>query len=164
MKNKNVTALGLRALREVSAGRVYISDNRRLCYLHSLNWARLSRSREDLEIRTNRPRAKCRECTRPGQMPGSYLGSGEQGGAGSPNPWVFSPAWEGSGAGGVRPGSPDTRLCPGSGEGVGAGHLGAWAPQSNASANAWSLQSKKGRCATRCAPATGAGGLALTSA
>ncbi|KYO28464.1 hypothetical protein Y1Q_0003953 [Alligator mississippiensis] len=61
MKNKNVTALGLRALREVSAGRVYISDNRRLCYLHSLNWARLSRSREDLEIRTNRPRAKCQQ-------------------------------------------------------------------------------------------------------
>uniref|UniRef100_A0A8C3BZD6 receptor protein-tyrosine kinase n=1 Tax=Cairina moschata TaxID=8855 RepID=A0A8C3BZD6_CAIMO len=43
MKNENVTSLGLRSLREVSAGRVYITENRRLCYLHTVQWAALSR-------------------------------------------------------------------------------------------------------------------------
>ncbi|XP_009468836.1 PREDICTED: receptor tyrosine-protein kinase erbB-3 [Nipponia nippon] len=39
MKNENVTSLGLRSLREVSAGRVYITENRQLCYLHTVQWA-----------------------------------------------------------------------------------------------------------------------------
>lgn len=62
MKNDNVTSLGLRSLREVSAGRVYITENRRLCYLHTVQWAALSRRRADLDIRNNKPRGKCREC------------------------------------------------------------------------------------------------------
>uniref|UniRef100_A0A672UNW2 receptor protein-tyrosine kinase n=1 Tax=Strigops habroptila TaxID=2489341 RepID=A0A672UNW2_STRHB len=56
MKNENVTSLGLRSLREVSAGRVYITENRRLCYLHTVQWAALSRRRADLDIRNNKPR------------------------------------------------------------------------------------------------------------
>uniref|UniRef100_A0A663F8F3 Receptor protein-tyrosine kinase n=1 Tax=Aquila chrysaetos chrysaetos TaxID=223781 RepID=A0A663F8F3_AQUCH len=61
MKNENVTSLGLRSLREVSAGRVYITENRRLCYLHTVQWTALSRRRADLDIRNNKPRSKCRE-------------------------------------------------------------------------------------------------------
>ncbi|KAK2512367.1 hypothetical protein Q9966_016388 [Columba livia] len=61
MKNENVTSLGLRSLREVSAGRVYITENRRLCYLHTLHWAALSRRRSDLDIRNNKPRSKCQQ-------------------------------------------------------------------------------------------------------
>ncbi|GAB0201315.1 receptor tyrosine-protein kinase erbB-3 [Grus japonensis] len=58
MKNENVTSLGLRSLREVSAGRVYITENHRLCYLHTVQWAALSRRRADLDIRNNKPRGK----------------------------------------------------------------------------------------------------------
>uniref|UniRef100_A0A8C2SWV9 Receptor protein-tyrosine kinase n=1 Tax=Coturnix japonica TaxID=93934 RepID=A0A8C2SWV9_COTJA len=61
MKNDNVTSLGLRSLREVSAGRVYITENRRLCYLHTVQWAALSRRRSDLDIRNNKPRGKCQQ-------------------------------------------------------------------------------------------------------
>ncbi|XP_066064943.1 LOW QUALITY PROTEIN: receptor tyrosine-protein kinase erbB-3 [Chamaea fasciata] len=61
MKNENVTSLGLRSLREVSAGRVYITENRRLCFLHTVSWAALRRSRADLDIRNNRPRSKCQQ-------------------------------------------------------------------------------------------------------
>ncbi|XP_048784590.1 receptor tyrosine-protein kinase erbB-3 [Lagopus muta] len=61
MKNDNVTSLGLRSLREVSAGRVYITENRRLCYLHTVQWAALSRRRADLDIRNNKPRGKCQQ-------------------------------------------------------------------------------------------------------
>uniref|UniRef100_A0A8C2SUX5 Receptor protein-tyrosine kinase n=1 Tax=Coturnix japonica TaxID=93934 RepID=A0A8C2SUX5_COTJA len=59
--NDNVTSLGLRSLREVSAGRVYITENRRLCYLHTVQWAALSRRRSDLDIRNNKPRGKCQQ-------------------------------------------------------------------------------------------------------
>ncbi|KAB1270237.1 Receptor tyrosine-protein kinase erbB-3 [Camelus dromedarius] len=61
MKNLNVTSLGLRSLKEISAGRVYISANRQLCYHHSLNWTRLLRgpSEERLDIKHNRPRRDC---------------------------------------------------------------------------------------------------------
>ncbi|CAM9947244.1 unnamed protein product [Bubo scandiacus] len=61
MKNENVTSLGLRSLREVSAGRVYITENRRLCYLHTVQWGALSRRRADLDIRNNKPRSKCQQ-------------------------------------------------------------------------------------------------------
>ena len=74
MKNENVTSLGLRSLREVSAGRVYITENRRLCYLHTVQWAALSRRRADLDIRNNKPRSKCREWER-----GRGRGGGGQG-------------------------------------------------------------------------------------
>ncbi|XP_068935197.1 receptor tyrosine-protein kinase erbB-3 isoform X1 [Petaurus breviceps papuanus] len=61
MKNVNVTSLGLRSLKEVSAGRIYISANRRLCYYHSLNWTRLLRGPKEgrLDIKHNRPKKDC---------------------------------------------------------------------------------------------------------
>ncbi|TRZ07672.1 hypothetical protein HGM15179_019435, partial [Zosterops borbonicus] len=75
MKNENVTSLGLRSLREVSAGRVYITENRRLCFLHTVSWAALRRSRADLDIRNNRPRSKCREdCPEPPICPSGSWG------------------------------------------------------------------------------------------
>ncbi|XP_034858298.1 receptor tyrosine-protein kinase erbB-3 [Mirounga leonina] len=61
MKNLNITSLGLRSLKEISAGRIYISANRQLCYHHSLNWTRLLRGppEERLDIKHNRPRRDC---------------------------------------------------------------------------------------------------------
>eukprot|EP00069_Balaena_mysticetus_P001862 bmy_03933T0 len=61
LQNLNVTSLGLRSLKEISAGRIYISANRQLCYHHSLNWTRLLRgpSEERLDIKHNRPRRDC---------------------------------------------------------------------------------------------------------
>uniref|UniRef100_A0A8C8SKU6 Receptor protein-tyrosine kinase n=1 Tax=Pelusios castaneus TaxID=367368 RepID=A0A8C8SKU6_9SAUR len=59
MKNLNVTSLGLRSLREISAGTVYITENRQLCYHHTVNWGVLSRRRSDLDIKNNKPRSKC---------------------------------------------------------------------------------------------------------
>uniref|UniRef100_A0A6I8P4Y4 Receptor protein-tyrosine kinase n=1 Tax=Ornithorhynchus anatinus TaxID=9258 RepID=A0A6I8P4Y4_ORNAN len=61
MKNANVTSLGLRSLREISAGSVYISSNQRLCYYHSLNWPRLLHGdrTQQLDIKKNRPKKEC---------------------------------------------------------------------------------------------------------
>ncbi|XP_014166920.1 receptor tyrosine-protein kinase erbB-3-like, partial [Geospiza fortis] len=53
----NLETIGGRSL--YNAGRVYITENRRLCFLHTVHWAALSRSRADLDIRNNRPRSKC---------------------------------------------------------------------------------------------------------
>lgn len=63
MKNLNITSLGFRSLKEISAGRIYISANRQLCYHYSLNWTRLLRgpSEERLDIKHNRPRRDCGE-------------------------------------------------------------------------------------------------------
>jgi hypothetical protein len=63
MKNLNVTSLGFRSLKEISAGRVYISANQQLCYHHSLNWTRLLRgpAEERLDIKYNRPLGECGE-------------------------------------------------------------------------------------------------------
>uniref|UniRef100_A0A8C0R862 receptor protein-tyrosine kinase n=1 Tax=Canis lupus dingo TaxID=286419 RepID=A0A8C0R862_CANLU len=63
MKNLNITSLGLRSLKEISAGRIYISANKQLCYHHSLNWTRLLRGppEERLDIKHNRPRRDCGE-------------------------------------------------------------------------------------------------------
>uniref|UniRef100_A0A2K6P368 Receptor protein-tyrosine kinase n=1 Tax=Rhinopithecus roxellana TaxID=61622 RepID=A0A2K6P368_RHIRO len=61
MKNLNVTSLGFRSLKEISAGRIYISANRQLCYHHSLNWTKVLRgpTEERLDIKHNRPRRDC---------------------------------------------------------------------------------------------------------
>uniref|UniRef100_A0A8D0AUH1 receptor protein-tyrosine kinase n=1 Tax=Sander lucioperca TaxID=283035 RepID=A0A8D0AUH1_SANLU len=45
-----LTSLGLRSLREISDGSVYISQNANLCYHHSVKWAQLFRDRR---IRVN---------------------------------------------------------------------------------------------------------------
>nr|XP_057941292.1 receptor tyrosine-protein kinase erbB-3-like [Doryrhamphus excisus] len=56
-----LTSLGLRSLREISDGSVYISQNARLCYLHTVNWARLLRGHrvQVNSINTNRPLVEC---------------------------------------------------------------------------------------------------------
>lgn len=59
MKNMNVTSLDFRSLQEISAGKVYITENRQLCYYHTINWAALSRRPSDLDIKNNKPRKKC---------------------------------------------------------------------------------------------------------
>ncbi|KAM9855228.1 receptor tyrosine-protein kinase erbB-3b [Aulostomus maculatus] len=41
----NLTSLGLRSLREISDGSVYISQNANLCYHHTVNWTQLFRGR-----------------------------------------------------------------------------------------------------------------------
>lgn len=78
MKNLNVTSLGLRSLKEISAGRVYISANQQLCYHHSLNWTRLLRGppEDRLDIKYNRPRRDCGEREGLGGVRTGGLGEG----------------------------------------------------------------------------------------
>ncbi|XP_053311605.1 receptor tyrosine-protein kinase erbB-3 isoform X2 [Spea bombifrons] len=60
MKNKNVTSLGFRSLREVSAGKVYIADNKALCYYNTVNWTYLFPTRRQAtEMKNNKPPDQC---------------------------------------------------------------------------------------------------------
>ncbi|XP_042310787.1 LOW QUALITY PROTEIN: receptor tyrosine-protein kinase erbB-3 [Sceloporus undulatus] len=59
MKNMNVTSLRFSSLQEISAGKVYITENRQLCYYNTINWELLSRQKSDLDIRSNKPARKC---------------------------------------------------------------------------------------------------------
>ncbi|KAG7471886.1 hypothetical protein MATL_G00102810 [Megalops atlanticus] len=63
MKLPSLTSLGLRSLREISDGSVYISGNRKLCYHHTVNWTQLftgARRRQDTrDIKNNRLRTDC---------------------------------------------------------------------------------------------------------
>ncbi|KAG8452434.1 hypothetical protein GDO86_004292 [Hymenochirus boettgeri] len=62
MKNINVTSLGFRSLREISAGKIYISENQNLCYYHTVNWTSLCQTRRQLtEIKGNKQKSKCEE-------------------------------------------------------------------------------------------------------
>ncbi|XP_061841957.2 receptor tyrosine-protein kinase erbB-3b [Nerophis lumbriciformis] len=56
-----LTSLGLRSLQEISDGSVYIGQNAKLCYLHTVNWAKLFRGRrvQVNNINTNRPLVEC---------------------------------------------------------------------------------------------------------
>uniref|UniRef100_A0A667WGL7 receptor protein-tyrosine kinase n=1 Tax=Myripristis murdjan TaxID=586833 RepID=A0A667WGL7_9TELE len=61
MRIPTLTSLGLRSLREISDGSVYISQNPNLCYHHTVRWAQLfrgTRARNN-EIKDNRPQAEC---------------------------------------------------------------------------------------------------------
>uniref|UniRef100_A0A673Z9U4 Receptor protein-tyrosine kinase n=1 Tax=Salmo trutta TaxID=8032 RepID=A0A673Z9U4_SALTR len=51
MRIPSLTSLGLRSLRRINDGGVYITGNRKLCYHHTVNWTRLfsSSSRPQLE-------------------------------------------------------------------------------------------------------------------
>uniref|UniRef100_A0A8D0DGJ1 receptor protein-tyrosine kinase n=1 Tax=Sander lucioperca TaxID=283035 RepID=A0A8D0DGJ1_SANLU len=55
-----LTSLGLRSLREISDGSVYISQNANLCYHHSVKWAQLFRDRRIRvnSLNNNRPLAE----------------------------------------------------------------------------------------------------------
>ncbi|KAM4699455.1 receptor tyrosine-protein kinase erbB-3 isoform 2-T2 [Discoglossus pictus] len=61
MKNNNVTSLGFRSLREISAGKVYITENQNLCYYHTVNWISLfgPTRRQSQEIKSNKSPAEC---------------------------------------------------------------------------------------------------------
>uniref|UniRef100_A0A674P6F1 Receptor protein-tyrosine kinase n=1 Tax=Takifugu rubripes TaxID=31033 RepID=A0A674P6F1_TAKRU len=69
VKNPSLTSLGLRSLREINDGAVYITGNKRLCYHDTVNWTRLFNphlpSQQKIEIKDNRPRS---ECVREGLM------------------------------------------------------------------------------------------------
>lgn len=58
----SLTSLGLRSLREISDGNVYISQNANLCYHHTVNWAQLLRGHSVRDILSNnKPLAECGE-------------------------------------------------------------------------------------------------------
>lgn len=65
MKVDSLTSLGLRSLREISEGSVYISNNTNLCYQHTLKWqqiftgSQIKRRRNWNDIKFNRPASQC---------------------------------------------------------------------------------------------------------
>ncbi|XP_034551918.1 receptor tyrosine-protein kinase erbB-3b [Notolabrus celidotus] len=61
MRIPTLTSLGLRSLREISDGSVYISQNANLCYQHTVNWPQLFRGRRVREnnLNNNRPLEEC---------------------------------------------------------------------------------------------------------
>ena len=63
MRIPTLTSLGLRSLREISDGSVYISQNANLCYHHTVNWSQLFRGRRVRvnNLNNNRPLAECGE-------------------------------------------------------------------------------------------------------
>lgn len=66
VRNPSLTSLGLRSLRKIDDGGVYIKDNTGLCYQDTVNWTRLFRFRpqrrqKNIEIKNNRPRNECGE-------------------------------------------------------------------------------------------------------
>lgn len=61
MKIPSLTSLGLRSLREISDGSVYITQNKNLCYHHTVNWTQIVTSNRDNDIKDNKPQIKCEE-------------------------------------------------------------------------------------------------------
>ncbi|CAI9590418.1 unnamed protein product [Staurois parvus] len=58
MKNSNVTSLGFRSLRDISAGKVYITENENLCYYHTIKWSLLfSNRRPNADLKNNKAAA-----------------------------------------------------------------------------------------------------------
>ncbi|XP_057701747.1 receptor tyrosine-protein kinase erbB-3-like [Corythoichthys intestinalis] len=68
MKIPSLTSLGLRSLRRINDGSVYITGNKKLCYHDTVNWTRIlysssrpQRRQKFIDIKENRPRDKCVE-------------------------------------------------------------------------------------------------------
>ncbi|XP_041944084.1 receptor tyrosine-protein kinase erbB-3a isoform X2 [Alosa sapidissima] len=65
MKIPSLTSLGLRSLRQINDGSVYITGNKQLCYYHTINWTRLfsghrsQRRQKNLDIKDNRSNKQC---------------------------------------------------------------------------------------------------------
>ncbi|XP_074500456.1 receptor tyrosine-protein kinase erbB-3b [Sebastes fasciatus] len=61
MRIQTLNSLGLRSLREISDGSVYISQNANLCYHHTVNWTQLFRGRRVRvnNLNNNRPLSEC---------------------------------------------------------------------------------------------------------
>ncbi|XP_074523060.1 receptor tyrosine-protein kinase erbB-3a [Halichoeres trimaculatus] len=67
MKIPSLTSLGLRSLKKINDGSVYITGNKKLCYQDTVNWTRIltgsssrsQRRQKNAEIKENRPRSQC---------------------------------------------------------------------------------------------------------
>ncbi|KAG9269097.1 receptor tyrosine-protein kinase erbB-3-like isoform X2 [Astyanax mexicanus] len=70
MKVDSLTSLGLRSLREINDGSVYISNNTNLCYHHTVDWGKIftgNRRQRRLnynDIKFNKPQSQCEEAGR----------------------------------------------------------------------------------------------------
>lgn len=65
IRSPSLTSLGLRSLRHINDGAVYITGNKKLCYLDTINWTRIissgSRRRQKNDVKDNRPIGECGE-------------------------------------------------------------------------------------------------------
>ena len=63
MRIPTLTSLGLRSLRDINDGSVFISQNANLCYHHTVEWPRLLHGRNNRpnDIKLNRPLEQCGE-------------------------------------------------------------------------------------------------------
>uniref|UniRef100_A0A3B4TVN1 Receptor protein-tyrosine kinase n=1 Tax=Seriola dumerili TaxID=41447 RepID=A0A3B4TVN1_SERDU len=67
MKSPSLTSLGLRSLRKINDGGVYIKGNKKLCYHDTVNWTRIisssssrpQRRPKPIDIKDNQPRDQC---------------------------------------------------------------------------------------------------------
>ncbi|KAM3877619.1 receptor tyrosine-protein kinase erbB-3-like [Diretmus argenteus] len=66
MKIPSLTSLGLRSLRRLNDGGVYITGNKMLCYHDTVNWTRIfssssrkQRRQKPIDIKENRPQSQC---------------------------------------------------------------------------------------------------------
>uniref|UniRef100_H3DAT2 Receptor protein-tyrosine kinase n=1 Tax=Tetraodon nigroviridis TaxID=99883 RepID=H3DAT2_TETNG len=66
VKTPSLTSLGLRSLRKINDGGVYITGNKNLCYHDTVNWtlllgssSRQQRRHKNIDIKDNRPRSDC---------------------------------------------------------------------------------------------------------
>uniref|UniRef100_A0A672LHK8 Receptor protein-tyrosine kinase n=1 Tax=Sinocyclocheilus grahami TaxID=75366 RepID=A0A672LHK8_SINGR len=57
----SLTSLGLRSLHEISDGSVYITQNKNLCYHHTVDWSQIVSGNRDNDIKDNKPQIKCEE-------------------------------------------------------------------------------------------------------
>lgn len=66
VRTKHLRWLGLRSLKEVSAGKVMLKDNLQLCYTQPFQWTRLFKSADQVvTIRNNKPSELCGEYAAP---------------------------------------------------------------------------------------------------
>uniref|UniRef100_A0A8C1DI81 Receptor protein-tyrosine kinase n=1 Tax=Cyprinus carpio carpio TaxID=630221 RepID=A0A8C1DI81_CYPCA len=68
MKIPTLKSLGLRSLKRIGDGGIYITGNKQLCYQHTVNWTRLfgsspraQRRQKPLDIKDNHPQEQCIE-------------------------------------------------------------------------------------------------------
>uniref|UniRef100_A0A673LKL0 Receptor protein-tyrosine kinase n=1 Tax=Sinocyclocheilus rhinocerous TaxID=307959 RepID=A0A673LKL0_9TELE len=68
MKIPTLKSLGLRSLKRIGDGGIYITGNKQLCYHHTVNWTRLfgsgpraQRRQKPLDIKDNHPQEQCIE-------------------------------------------------------------------------------------------------------
>lgn len=67
MQIPTLKSLGLRSLKRIGDGSIYITGNRQLCYHHTVNWTRLfghrpTRRQKTQDIKENHPEEECSEC------------------------------------------------------------------------------------------------------